>query len=240
MPVGEDAVLARDLDRAVERHGVEVGAEEDRAGALRARDPGEQVAGLRPRVPAAVVLLDLEPELLELGADGVDDVALALRGALDLAEADEVVEQALALLRGGGSHGAERYRGRVAARTTSNEGRDCPGVGQYGPIGRTRSRCPGWVRMEPLGRTVATRTHPLTSFLSMAIELTWPQALAWRMRRHHLIDARRAGRDARRHRPHRRPPRPGDVLRRAHPPRPRRRPRARGGRATRSGRTARS
>lgn len=31
-------------------------------------------------------------------------------------------------------------------------------------------------------------THPLTSFFSMPIELTWPQALAWRMRRHHLIE----------------------------------------------------
>jgi uncharacterized protein YcaQ len=30
--------------------------------------------------------------------------------------------------------------------------------------------------------------HTLTSFSSMAIELTWPQALTWRMRRHHLIE----------------------------------------------------
>jgi Winged helix DNA-binding domain len=29
---------------------------------------------------------------------------------------------------------------------------------------------------------------PFTSFCSMAIELTWPQALTWRMRRHNLID----------------------------------------------------
>jgi Winged helix DNA-binding domain len=34
---------------------------------------------------------------------------------------------------------------------------------------------------------------PLTSFSSMPIELTWPQALSWRMRRHHLIE--RAPRD---------------------------------------------
>jgi uncharacterized protein YcaQ len=41
--------------------------------------------------------------------------------------------------------------------------------------------------MEHLGGTVATGPL-LTSFLSMAIELTWPQALTWRMRRHYLID----------------------------------------------------
>jgi Winged helix DNA-binding domain len=41
--------------------------------------------------------------------------------------------------------------------------------------------------MQHLGRTLATGPL-LTSFFSMAIELTWAQALAWRMRRHHLID----------------------------------------------------
>src|ERR687895_18684 len=120
VPVGEDAVLARHLHRGGERDRVEVGAEEDGAGALRARYAGEQVAGLRARVPAAVVFLDLEAELCELGADGLRYFALAPRGTLDLAEADEVVQQALALLRGGGSHGAERYRGRVPVRATGS------------------------------------------------------------------------------------------------------------------------
>src|SRR5918998_2534829 len=41
--------------------------------------------------------------------------------------------------------------------------------------------------MEHLGRTVATGLPSLASF-SMPIELSWPQALAWRMRRHHLVE----------------------------------------------------
>src|SRR5918996_6073590 len=41
--------------------------------------------------------------------------------------------------------------------------------------------------MQHQSRTVARGT-PFTSFCSMAIELTWPQALAWRMWRHHLTE----------------------------------------------------
>jgi uncharacterized protein YcaQ len=47
--------------------------------------------------------------------------------------------------------------------------------------------------MQPLGRTLAAGAA-LASFFSVAIELTWQQALAWRMRRHHLVE--RAPREA--------------------------------------------
>ena len=67
--------------------------------------------GGRPRV----VLLRLEPEAAQVLDQGVRHRALASRRALDLAEPDEVGEQPLALLRGGGvDHARERYRRRPA------------------------------------------------------------------------------------------------------------------------------
>ena len=95
--VAEDAVLARDLHRAGERDRIQVGAEQDRAGVLGPADPGEEVARLGAGFGAGVVLLDLQPERAELRADGLGDRPLALGGALDLAEPNEVIEQPLAL-----------------------------------------------------------------------------------------------------------------------------------------------
>src|ERR671914_852536 len=84
-----------------------MGAEEDGATAVRAGHAGEQVAGFGAGVAGGVVLLDLEAEALQLRTDGLGHLALAPRGTLDLAEADEVVQQALALLRGGGGRRGE-------------------------------------------------------------------------------------------------------------------------------------
>src|SRR4029079_10261450 len=106
VPVREQAVVTYDLDRPVQRHGVHVGAEQHRGRALGPGYAGEQVPGVRPRRRRAVVLLDLHPQPAQVLDDGVGDPALAARRALDLAEADELGEQALALLRGHGvDHG---------------------------------------------------------------------------------------------------------------------------------------
>ena len=86
------------LTGAGERHGVEVRAEQDRA----ARPPGPSIRASRlpesePVCGAAAVLLDLEPERAQLGGHGVGHGALAPRRALDLAQADEIGDQPLAL-----------------------------------------------------------------------------------------------------------------------------------------------
>jgi hypothetical protein len=91
-----------------------VGAEHDRARALGTGDAGEQVAGVGAGVGRGPVLLDVEVEPAQLGGEGIRHGALAAGGALDLAEADEVREQALAFLGGGGldgggGHCCERY-----------------------------------------------------------------------------------------------------------------------------------
>ena len=82
--VAEHAVLLLDLDRAGERDGVEVGAEQDRPRAGRALDAGEQVAAVGAGVGRRVVLLDLQAEALQLGAYGVGDLARSLRDGLSI------------------------------------------------------------------------------------------------------------------------------------------------------------
>ena len=115
MAVREQAVVAHHLDRPVERHRVHVRAQEHGGRALRSRHAREQVArvgpGLRarcrpprPRCPSPRQLL----------GQRLRDRALAARRALDLAEADELGEEPLALLA--------RYGVDHAANATARSG----------------------------------------------------------------------------------------------------------------------
>jgi hypothetical protein len=69
----------------------------------------EQVARVGAGLGGRVVLLDGQAKAPELGLDGIRHGALAARGALDLAEAHEVVEQALPLGGRGALEGADGH-----------------------------------------------------------------------------------------------------------------------------------
>src|SRR5205807_5949088 len=112
VPVREHPVALLDLDRARERHRVHVRADYDRARAHGAVDPRHNVAGVRARLGGARVLLRIESGGPQLVEQDVDDVALAARGALDLAEADEVAPQVVLLC----ARGAWRDGGRQAVK----------------------------------------------------------------------------------------------------------------------------
>jgi hypothetical protein len=112
--VAEKAALEHDLDRRGEGDGVHVAAEEDRPRAVLATgDAGEEVARVGARLGSAAVLLDFEAECAQLGRDRVGDSALAPRGALGLAQADEVVTQAPALLGARVLHARDGHDARV-------------------------------------------------------------------------------------------------------------------------------
>ncbi len=91
------------LDRRRGRHRVQMGADED-AALARAGDAGEQVAGVRARALTGVILLRVEPHLLELADDPVGAFALPAGRALDPAQGREGFVQPLAILVGGASH----------------------------------------------------------------------------------------------------------------------------------------
>ena len=98
--VAPHAVLADGLDRAGQRDGVEVRAQQD---AARRRPPSargiarEQVAGVRAGERPGVVLLDRQPEPAQLRGDAVRARALAPERALDRAQLrEQLVERARA------------------------------------------------------------------------------------------------------------------------------------------------
>ena len=145
MAVSQHAVLLDHLHRRGERHGVEMGAEQDRGRRLGPCDAGEQVAALRAGLGRAGVLLHLEPERLQLGAHGLCHRALALGRALDLAQADEVGEQLLALGRAGAGRRAGHRdqagwraprRGAVASRTGPQRHAASVATGHAAPMGK--------------------------------------------------------------------------------------------------------
>jgi hypothetical protein len=109
--VGQDAVLTDHLDGGVEGHGVDVGAEHYRPRAVGAGDAGEDIARVGAGLWTGVVLLDVEAEPAQLGRDGVGHGPLAAGRALDLAEADELRDEALALLVGGRMDRCRRHGG---------------------------------------------------------------------------------------------------------------------------------
>ena len=92
------------------------------------RDRASRLPGVGARLPGRVVLLDVQPELAEVGAHRVRHRALAARRALDLAEPDEVGDEAFALggwRSDGGGHGLEelsarRAHARDSARTSGS------------------------------------------------------------------------------------------------------------------------
>ena len=96
-------------------HGVHVRAQQDGGRALGARDAREQVA--RRPVPSSTSSPARPRQLLR---ERVRDRALAPRRALDLAEADEVGEQPLALLRGRGVDHAANATARSASPRASS------------------------------------------------------------------------------------------------------------------------
>ena len=78
--VPDDAVLDDGLDRPLRRHGVQMGAKEERdAAAVRGRQGGVQIPDLRAGLRAGRVLVDVEAQLPELGDDSIRDGALAPR-----------------------------------------------------------------------------------------------------------------------------------------------------------------
>jgi hypothetical protein len=96
--IAEHSVLANDLNGTVERDRVDVRAEEDGPGALRPRNPGEQVARAGARLLGGVVLLDLEAQTAQLLGDGVGHGPLAAGRALYLTEPHELGDEPLAFL----------------------------------------------------------------------------------------------------------------------------------------------
>ena len=110
------------FDRRRERNRVQVGAQQDRPGRPRARRCARGGCRRPTPCPTALVLLDLEPELAEVGGHRVGHRPLALGRALDLAQAYEVGDQALALGRSGAAdccahrRKATRERARRATR----------------------------------------------------------------------------------------------------------------------------
>ena len=88
--VPDDAVLDLGLDAPLRRHGVEVGAEEDRRAPVgAAREPAEQVAGVGVDPGAGVVLLDLEAELAQLRGDAIGHGTLVPGRAFDRGELEK-------------------------------------------------------------------------------------------------------------------------------------------------------
>jgi hypothetical protein len=111
-----------DLHRGGERDGVDVGAEQDRGGAVRPRYARQQVACPRTRLVGGVVLLDVQPERAQLLRHGVGDGALVTGRALDLAEPHELGDQPLALLaRRLDDHGRQATPGRLGRNTRPRE-----------------------------------------------------------------------------------------------------------------------
>ena len=89
----EPVLVDHRVERAVERHGVEVRAEEERDAALdRPRQPADDVPGRRPEPFGRVVLLPGEPESVELGGHAVGDGTLFARRARDGAQLEEEVD----------------------------------------------------------------------------------------------------------------------------------------------------
>jgi hypothetical protein len=75
--VVDDSLLDDRLDRTLGRHGVEVGAEEDRrAGAVGRLQSTVEIAGVGADRRARAVLVHREPEVAEEGADDVGGRAL--------------------------------------------------------------------------------------------------------------------------------------------------------------------
>jgi hypothetical protein len=80
--VRDDPVLEDRLDRPLGRDRVEVRAEEDRHTLVTRRlEPAEEVPGGRADLGAGVVLVDVEPELVQVEGYAVGNLALLARRA---------------------------------------------------------------------------------------------------------------------------------------------------------------
>ena len=90
--VPNDAVLDDGLDRGRRRHGVEVGAEQERLTRRGRLDPRVQVAHRRADLRAAAVLVDLEAAVPQVADDEIRDRALLAGRARDRGELREQVE----------------------------------------------------------------------------------------------------------------------------------------------------
>ena len=163
--IADDAVLDDGLERPLRRHGVEVRAEEERRAAVGATgQPAEQIAGVRADRRAGVVLVDLEPELTEVGGDAVGDGALVPGGL-----------------------GSQRAPGRAAAPRISTEPSDRPCGLERSHAISTRSACRnarpdsdsafGLIRRHPESRC---RGPPLSTALRAmsTTDQTLPHAMA--------------------------------------------------------------
>jgi SAM-dependent methyltransferase len=128
--VADDAVLDHRLERAVERDRVRVCAEEDgHARVTRGRQAAVDVPGARVDLRPRLVLLPLEAELGEVGADTVGHVTLVSRRARDGAELEEEVEERRAQLRLRGLHARKVTRPILAVAL-----RQAPRVRQSGRV----------------------------------------------------------------------------------------------------------
>ena len=93
--VAHDAILDDRVDRGFRRHRVRMRTEEDRRSSLavRGRQVAVDVPGVAVERPGRGVLVPLETELGEVGADPIGDRALAPRRARERAELQEEVDE---------------------------------------------------------------------------------------------------------------------------------------------------